>query len=428
MKNSRKLFTLLLSVILCVSLLPVSVSATSTVNVASGSCGSGVTWSLYYTDDSNENELTFENELTLLISGSGDMFGYMPQIGDTPPWFSYNARIKNIVVESGVTGIGMYAFFGCSSCKTVTLPVGLTSIFVFAFGECASLTSIEIPETVDTIGSSTFSGCRGLKAVTIPNSVTTFGNSVFENCTSLQSAKFLSDVAIPDSTFSGCYNLQTVESPTIVATPTASLATGNYTTEQTVSLTSSTSGADIYYTTDGTTPTQSSTKYSSPITVSESVVLKAIAVKSGNADSSVMTAYYILESPSSGVTVSTEQNMSIIHSVNPDYTVTIPTSANLGNSAEVSATDVKISKGKTLNVKISATSGENNAYTLVSAEGAEISYSIKNSGNDVAVGTPFLTVNAGNTSASTTLDFALVGEEIYAGNYTGTVTFTVSVY
>ena len=41
------------------------------------------------------------------------------------------------------------------------------------------------------------------------------------------------------------------------------------------------SGASIYYTTNGTIPSSSSTKYVSPITLSETTVVKAIAIKDG---------------------------------------------------------------------------------------------------------------------------------------------------
>ena len=59
----------------------------------------------------------------------------------------------------------------------------------------------------------------------------------------------------------------------IVATPTANNAT--------VALATKTTGADIYYTTDGTDPTSSSTKYSIAISITGTQTIKAIAVKSG---------------------------------------------------------------------------------------------------------------------------------------------------
>ena len=68
-----------------------------------------------------------------------------------------------------------------------------------------------------------------------------------------------------------------------VATPTFSPAAGTYTSTQMVSISDSTSGATIYYTTNGSTPTTASAVYSSAITVSETETLKAIGTHSDRA-------------------------------------------------------------------------------------------------------------------------------------------------
>ncbi|WP_242949364.1 chitobiase/beta-hexosaminidase C-terminal domain-containing protein, partial [Butyrivibrio proteoclasticus] len=72
-----------------------------------------------------------------------------------------------------------------------------------------------------------------------------------------------------------------------VATPTFSPEAGTYTGEQSVIISCTTDGAEIYYTTDGSDPSSSSTKYSSAIAVGETTTIKAIAVKDGMTDSSV---------------------------------------------------------------------------------------------------------------------------------------------
>ena len=81
------------------------------------------------------------------------------------------------------------------------------------------------------------------------------------------------------------------------ATPTFSPAAGSYEGTQNVTI-SSTSGATIYYTTDGSTPSTTSSVYSDPIVVSSDMTIKAYAVKSGSNDSEVATAAYtITEGP-----------------------------------------------------------------------------------------------------------------------------------
>lgn len=78
-----------------------------------------------------------------------------------------------------------------------------------------------------------------------------------------------------------------------VRTPTFSPDGGTYTSPQSVTISCATDGATIYYTIDGTTPTASSTPYTEPITVSESLTLMAIAVKDDE-QSSVATASFVI--------------------------------------------------------------------------------------------------------------------------------------
>ena len=83
----------------------------------------------------------------------------------------------------------------------------------------------------------------------------------------------------------------------VVATPTFSLAPGSYTNTQSVTISDITPGATIYYTTNGSTPTTSSTKYTGPISVSVTETLEAIAVATGYTNSAVATAAYTIGNP-----------------------------------------------------------------------------------------------------------------------------------
>ena len=77
-----------------------------------------------------------------------------------------------------------------------------------------------------------------------------------------------------------------------VATPTASPSAGQVTLGTPVTLSTATSGASIYYTTNGTTPTTSSTLYSAAIPIDSALTIRAIAVKSGMKNSDMLTAAY----------------------------------------------------------------------------------------------------------------------------------------
>ena len=96
----------------------------------------------------------------------------------------------------------------------------------------------------------------------------------------------------------------TISAAGIVGTPTANPASGTYTENQSVTLTSSTEGAEIYYTIDGTSPSRThGTKYNEAISVTgtegESVEtrIKAIAVKNGMQNSDVETFTYTIKIP-----------------------------------------------------------------------------------------------------------------------------------
>jgi hypothetical protein len=82
---------------------------------------------------------------------------------------------------------------------------------------------------------------------------------------------------------------------TRLATPTFSVAAGQYTGAQSVSL-SGPAGATIYYTTNGMPPTTASTKYTgTPISVSSSEFIQAVAVEAGSTDSYVAQGNYQIQ-------------------------------------------------------------------------------------------------------------------------------------
>ncbi|MCR5425191.1 MAG: chitobiase/beta-hexosaminidase C-terminal domain-containing protein, partial [Bacteroidales bacterium] len=85
-------------------------------------------------------------------------------------------------------------------------------------------------------------------------------------------------------------------SSSTVATPTFSPAAGTYVGAQNVTISCETEGATIYYTTDGTDPTNTSTQYTGAIAVSETTTIKAIAYV-GETASNIATATYTITTP-----------------------------------------------------------------------------------------------------------------------------------
>lgn len=218
---------------------------TKLIYAPSGNCGttgneSQVTWSL-------------NSGGALTISGTGAMADYTDS--SHAPWYSFKDYITSVVIESGVTAIGDYAFSECTNLTSVTIPASMTSIGdlsfyrcynlasvsipasvtnigEYAFTECgksataltvtfatgstlttigegtfeqAKLTSITIPASVTTIGYRAFTGCESLASVSIPNSLTTIGSSAFENCSNLATIDIPASVtSIGATAFRGC--------------------------------------------------------------------------------------------------------------------------------------------------------------------------------------------------------------------------------
>ena len=111
-----------------------------------------------------------------------------------------------------------------------------------------------------------------------------------------------SNVTIKAIAIASGYSSSAVASATYVittaaATPAFSVAAGTYTATQSVAISSTTPGASIYYTLDGSTPTTASPLYSAALSVSASGTIKAIAVAAGYTTSSVASAAYVINLP-----------------------------------------------------------------------------------------------------------------------------------
>jgi hypothetical protein len=108
-----------------------------------------------------------------------------------------------------------------------------------------------------------------------------------------------------------------------VATPTFSPVAGTYTSAQSVTISDTTQNATIYYTTDGSTPSSTSTQYSGAISVGSSETINAIATASGDSDSDVATAAYTINLPPTFTISISPSSMSIASGQNGSATVTI---------------------------------------------------------------------------------------------------------
>ncbi|MGN0534917.1 MAG: chitobiase/beta-hexosaminidase C-terminal domain-containing protein, partial [Eubacterium sp.] len=145
----------------------------------------------------------------------------------------------------------------------------------------------------------------------------------------------------------------TISAADTVAAPQADLASGTYTSNQSVKLSSATEGAEIYYTLDGTTPSRTNgTKYTGPISVtgteaqSVQTTIKAIAVKDKMQDSSVEAFSYTIEIPDTTlptgeIKVNTKTWQAFFNGISFDLffkeyqTVTITAADNSGDAVKI---------------------------------------------------------------------------------------------
>ena len=178
-----------------------------------GECGDNAHYKFYHTGE-------------LVISGTGSIEAEFRNL-------SFADDVSKVTIEDGITGIGNYAFFGCTGLTNVSIPNSVTSIGSRAFFGCTGLTSVTIPNSVTDIGFLAFDGtpwynaqpdgelylgkiyyayrgempentsvtikdgtkvvapmafrdCSNLIEVTIPESVENVGDAAFYNCTNLK--------------------------------------------------------------------------------------------------------------------------------------------------------------------------------------------------------------------------------------------------
>lgn len=168
---------------------------------------------------------------------------------------------------------------------TINLPATAQPVFAPPAGTYTSVQTVSITDT--TAGATIY--------YTTDGSTPTTSSAVYSSPITVSQTQTLKAMATatglsPSAVATAAY---TINLPT-TATPTIAPAGGTFTTAQTVAITDSTAGAVIYYTTDGSTPTTSSSKYTAPLTVSANETIKAMATATGYQNSSVATALFTI--------------------------------------------------------------------------------------------------------------------------------------
>ena len=162
----------------------------------------------YEDEDDETDNLTFTlSDGVLTISGNGAMANYSWDeacIDDID-------SVTSIVIESGVTSIGNYAFNEAVNVTSVDIPDTVKSIGSGAFYNCTSLTSVTLPDSIKKISYWAFEGCTSLSSIDLSDNLTIIDEAIFEDCTSLETISIPKNVtSIEGGAFYGCKNLKTV--------------------------------------------------------------------------------------------------------------------------------------------------------------------------------------------------------------------------
>ena len=108
----------------------------------------------------------------------------------------FGSQVKEYVLGDEVTGIGNYAFFGCSNLISVHMSDYVTTIGEGAFSQCYQLTSFEMPNNVESIGTLAFNMCYSLTSITIPSSLTNLDYWTFPGCSGLTKVELNSNAIV----------------------------------------------------------------------------------------------------------------------------------------------------------------------------------------------------------------------------------------
>ena len=193
-----------------------------------------------------------------------------------------SAKTSNggIQLRSKNSNSGIVSTISGGKVKSVSITVESGSNTVDVYGS----------NTAYTAASDLYGNNKGTKlgSLSASGTVTVTDDYAYVGIRSNNGAIYLTNITIVWEVAGG-------STPT-VATPTFSPAAGTYTSAQSVTISSATEGATIYYTTDGTEPTTNSTQYNGAISVSSSTTIKAIATAAGYDNSSVATATYTIVS------------------------------------------------------------------------------------------------------------------------------------
>ena len=293
-------------------------------------------------------------------------------------------QIKTVVIKDGITKIGERAFSQCRYLENVTIADSVTIIDCNAFVYCTSLRTVKMGTGLTDICDYAFSGCTALNSITMPSSLKTIRPGAFKSCISLQSVVF----ELP---------ADNVGTKTMTISPQAFIDVS-----ETAKVDYSSSGGyKLYYLdNDG----------------KEVFIDNVYQIVSDSSYEAFILGWKI---------------------PTPTYTVTIPadvqiqnTEGTYGGTANISA-EYNYLGAQTLKVEVSSAYGYKLAEVGEDGQpksgGYEIPYTLKANNAGIVNGVVFETTEPSG-EVEVPLNFEVVNpNDVYAGTYTDTLTFSISL-
>jgi len=375
-------------------------------------------------------------QVTLTYSVSSDSYDYIDVLGPVAAG-SGSVNINPAATQTYT----LYATnsYGQTASTPITVTVPGSVVRPPVFTPPSGMYSVPQPVTISTPTSTaaTIHYTTNGSTPTTNSAVFSIANPVMITApATLKAIAVVPGYSVPSAVASAAYN-----QPLVAASPSFSPVAGTYTAAQKVTIGDSTSGATVYYTTNGVAPTSSSTKYTAPVTVSATETLKAFALATGYTTSAVASATYTINLPAAAPTLSPAQGAytsaqtvtlaDSIHGATIYYTTNGATPTT--NSSKYAAPGIKVSATET--IKAIATAAGYSTSPVASATYTIAAAPTVTTVAASAIATPRATLNGKVTANNATTQYwfaygtssnALNNSTAKSGSLTGTAATAVS--
>lgn len=96
--------------------------------------------------------------------------------------FADSPNLVEVILPETLTDLGFATFMNCHNLQRINIPDNIKVINQMTFYRCSSLTEIELPGQLEEIYLGAFFGCCNLRYVALPDSVKTVGDQTFGGC------------------------------------------------------------------------------------------------------------------------------------------------------------------------------------------------------------------------------------------------------